>query len=123
MLNDFDQNESFRAQSLGPVLPAHEIMKENLCDKVEEFSLRKSKQFKGVAENQQAVCEAQIQGDYRKLEALLEKEMKKNAALRQELQNKDDALAQIQEDYRKLEALLEKEMKTKADLRQELHDH
>ena len=51
MVNDFDQNESLRAQSLGPVLPAHEIMKVNLCDKVEEFSLRIPKRFKGVAEN------------------------------------------------------------------------
>jgi hypothetical protein len=51
MIDEFDPNESLRAQSLGPVLPAREIRKEILCDKVEEFSLRNSKKFKGVTEN------------------------------------------------------------------------
>jgi hypothetical protein len=51
MLNDFDQNESLRAQSLGPVLPAGEITKEILCDKVDEYSMKMSELVKDVAEN------------------------------------------------------------------------
>jgi hypothetical protein len=51
MVDESDQNESLRAKSLGPVLPAREIMKEILCDKVDEFPMRIPKRFKGVAEN------------------------------------------------------------------------
>ncbi len=51
MVNDFDQNESLLAQSLGPVLPAREIIKEILYDEVDEYSIRIPKRFKGVAEN------------------------------------------------------------------------
>ena len=51
MVDDLDQNESLRAQSLGPVLQEGEVTKEMMFDKVAEFSYGLSELVKKFAEN------------------------------------------------------------------------
>ena len=58
MVNELDQNEIFRAQSLGPVLPAGEITKDMLCDRVNEFTQGFSDLVTKVAENWQVIGDA-----------------------------------------------------------------
>jgi hypothetical protein len=58
MVNEFDQNEILNAQSLGPVLPAGEVTKEILCERIDEFTEGFSDLVTKVTENWQAVGEA-----------------------------------------------------------------
>ena len=58
MVNEFDQNEILNAQSLGPVLPAGDVTKEILCDRIDEFTQGFSDLVTKVTENWQAVGEA-----------------------------------------------------------------